>query len=59
MIAVLLLLWSMVSADKLKFTNLDYRMVQQLDGIKRLVQLDEGVAATCDLVLIPQPVNYR
>ena len=58
MVTLFLLLWGMVSA-RIKSTNLDYRMVQQLDGLKRLVKLNEGVVATCNLVLIPQPVNYR
>ena len=58
MFTLFLLLWGMVSA-RIKSTNLDYRMVQQLDGLKRLVKLNEGVVATCNLVLIPQPVNYR
>lgn len=58
MIAILVVLWSAVTAD-IKYTSLDYRAIQQLSGIKRLVKLDQGVVATCNLVLIPQSLNYR
>ena len=59
MITVLLLLWSTVSTQHIKITNLDYRTVQQLTGLRRLVKLQEGVVATCNLVLFTQPADYR
>ena len=59
MITVLLLLWSAVSTDRIKVTKVDYRMVQQLDGLKKLVNLDGEVTATCNLVLVERPANYR
>ena len=59
MITVLLLLLGTVSTQLLKFTNLDYRTVEQLTGLKNLVKLQEGVVATCNLVLFTQPEDYR